>query len=70
LSRFKEDIMAVCANCGGEIKGEEKFCKACGNQAFWEKEKRKRPLDFKRPGFVSLAFLADIWKSPWSLLIK
>ncbi len=30
----------------------------------WDKEKQKRPSDFKRPGFVALEFLMEMWKFP------
>ncbi len=32
--------------------------------SFWDKEDKKRPKDFKRPGTVSLQFLIDFWKIP------
>lgn len=37
------------------------YKKARRDKEFWEKEKEKRPEDFKRPGNVSLEFLIDIW---------
>jgi len=30
----------------------------------WDEEKNIRPKDFRRPGYVSLEFLIDIWKFP------
>jgi hypothetical protein len=30
----------------------------------WDAEQKKHPEDFKRPGFVSLEFLIDLWKIP------
>jgi hypothetical protein len=37
---------------------------------FWEEEKNKRPQDFKRPGFVALEFLMDMWKLPKDAVYK
>ncbi|MCM8792682.1 MAG: hypothetical protein NC826_06075 [Candidatus Omnitrophica bacterium] len=47
------------------IKEAEEFYNKVKRRAkIWEREKEKRPKDFKRPGFVSLEFLIDIWKFP------
>jgi hypothetical protein len=43
---------------------EDFFRRAKSDAGSWEKEKEKRPKDFRRPGFVTLAFLIDIWKFP------
>ena len=40
------------------------YVAAKANPKFWEQEKDKRPADFRRPGFVSLEFLMDIWMFP------
>ncbi len=45
-------------------EAEEFYKKAKANLKFWDEEKIKRPADFKRPGFVALEFLMDIWKIP------
>jgi hypothetical protein len=46
-----------------ELKDAEEFYKKVkANPKAWEEEKAKRPKDFKRPGFVSLEFLMDLWK--------
>ena len=34
------------------------------DKKIWEAEKAKRPDAFRQPGFVTLAFLMDIWKFP------
>jgi hypothetical protein len=48
-----------------ELKSSEDFYKKIKKSAkLWDKEKKKRPKDFKRPGFVSLEFLMDMWKFP------
>lgn len=36
--------MAVCTKCGGELKGDAKFCKACGAGAGMHDEKKARVL--------------------------
>jgi len=46
------------------------YRKAKANQNFWDEEKKKRPNDFKRLGFVSTAFLIDIWKIPQDAISK
>jgi hypothetical protein len=43
---------------------EEFYKKAKSNPKFWDDEKAARPNDFKRPGFVTLEFLIDIWRFP------
>jgi hypothetical protein len=43
---------------------EELYRKAKSNPKFWDDEKVARPNDFKRPGFVTLEFLIDIWRIP------
>lgn len=40
------------------------YRKAKANQLFWDEQKAGRPEDFRRPGFVSLEFLIDIWRLP------
>jgi len=48
-----------------EKKEADKFYdSAKKNSRFWDKEKKKRPGDFKGMGAVSLVFLMDIWKFP------
>ena len=47
------------------LKEAEEFYKnAKANPKFWDDEKALRPKDFRRPGFVTLEFLMDIWKIP------
>jgi len=43
---------------------EEFYKKAKSDPKFWDNEKASRSADFKRPGFVALEFLIDIWKIP------
>ena len=50
--------------CATQIEADEFYKKVKGRVSLWEKEKQKRPQDFKRPGFVSLEFLIDLWKIP------
>ena len=48
-----------------ELKDAEKFYKKSKKgPKSWEAEKAKRPKDFKRPGFVALEFLMEMWKLP------
>jgi hypothetical protein len=47
---FKEAVMAVCAKCGAEMKGEAKFCKACGSGAGMHDEKKARVLAGEKKG--------------------
>ena len=49
---------------------EDFFKQASGRSSFWDKQKKRRPKDFKRPGFVSLEFLTDIWRIPSDALYK
>lgn len=42
----------------------EFYRKAKRKPKFWEEEKAKNPKNFKRPGFVSLEFLIEIWRFP------
>lgn len=50
-----------------EKKEADKFYdSAKKNPRFWDKEKKKRPEDFKGMGAVSLVFLMDIWRFPRS----
>ncbi|MDD5477086.1 MAG: peptidylprolyl isomerase [Candidatus Omnitrophica bacterium] len=46
------------------------YQKAEKNSRFWDKEKEKRPKDFKRPGFVALEFLMEMWKLPKDAVYK
>ena len=38
------------------------YAKVKSNLNFWDEEKNKKIKEFRRPGFVSLEFLMDIWK--------
>jgi hypothetical protein len=42
--------MAVCVKCGMEMKGEAKFCKACGSGAGMHDEKKARVLAGEKKG--------------------
>jgi len=54
-----------------ELKDAEVFYKEVNKRPkSWDKEKAKRPNDFKRPGFVSLEFLMDMWKIPKETVYK
>lgn len=54
-----------------ELKDAESFYKQVNKRPkSWDKEKTKRPNDFKRPGFVSLEFLMDMWKIPKEAVYK
>lgn len=54
-----------------ELKGARDFYqKTEKNSRFWDKEKEKRPKDFKRPGFVALEFLMEMWKLPKDAVYK
>lgn len=54
-----------------ELKDAQEFYKkAKENLNFWDKEKEKRAKDFKRPGFVALEFLMDMWKLPKEAVYK
>lgn len=54
-----------------ELKAVRDFYqKAEKNSQFWGKEKDKRPKDFKRPGFVALEFLMEMWKLPKDAVYK
>ncbi|MDD5255233.1 MAG: hypothetical protein PHR11_04175 [Candidatus Omnitrophica bacterium] len=43
---------------------EDFYRRAKRNARYWEAEKNKNGKKFRRPGFVSLEFLIDIWKIP------
>jgi len=45
-------------------EAEAFYKKARANKKLWDEEKARRPKDFRQPGFVTLAFLIDIWKFP------
>ena len=49
---------------------EEFYNKAKVEPKFWDEQKTKTPDNFKRPGFVTLIFLMDIWKIPRGDLYK
>jgi len=44
--------------------------KARGGIKFWDEAKDKKAKEFRRPGFVALEFLMDIWKFPKGALYK
>jgi len=46
------------------------YQKAKESKNFWEDQKKKNPKDFKRIGFVTLAFLMDLWQIPKDALYK
>ncbi|MFA5157427.1 MAG: hypothetical protein WC532_08630 [Candidatus Omnitrophota bacterium] len=43
---------------------ENFYKKARVDKKFWDEEKSRRPKEFRQPGFVTLAFLIDIWQFP------
>lgn len=45
-------------------EAEEFYRRAKRAPGLWEKEKARQPKKFRRPGFVSLEFLIDLWKVP------
>jgi hypothetical protein len=49
---------------------DEFFRKASGRTDFWERQKKRRPADFKQSGLVALELLADSWKIPAEALRK
>ncbi|MCX7661923.1 MAG: peptidylprolyl isomerase [Candidatus Omnitrophica bacterium] len=49
---------------------EDFYKKVRKNPKLWEQEKEKRPKDFKRPGFVALEFLMEMWKLPKDVVYK
>ena len=51
-------------------QAEEFYQKVRRGQKFWEKEKANKPDVFKRPGFVSLIFLMELWKFPREAVYK
>ena len=44
--------------------------KARRNPKFWDEQKDKKAKEFRRPGFVALEFLMDIWRFPKEALYK
>lgn len=54
-----------------DLKGAAGFYeKAKRNPKFWDEEKDKKVKEFRRPGFVALEFLMDIWKFSKEALYK
>lgn len=54
-----------------DLKGASGFYeKAKRNPKFWDEEKDKKVKEFRRPGFVALEFLMDIWKFSKEALYK
>ena len=51
-------------------EAEEFYRAARANQKFWEEQKAERPKDFKRPGFVALEFLMNMWGLPNDAVYK
>ena len=47
-----------------EEEAKKFYKKARRTRRLWDKEKEANPDKFRRPGFVSLEFLIDIWKLP------
>lgn len=47
-----------------EKSADEFYKKISQRPGAWERERKKRPQAFKRPGFVSIEFLVDLWKIP------
>jgi hypothetical protein len=57
-------LSAELAEFDKKEDAEAFYKKARANKDLWEQDKKKRPNEFRHPGFVSLAFLIDIWKFP------
>lgn len=54
-----------------ERKEAEKFyAQARKDAKFWDKEKKGKAKEFRRPGFVALEFLIDIWMFPKDAVYK
>ena len=65
--RFLDENSSLSAELAEFEKNQDAeafYKKARADKDFWEQEKKKRPNTFRHPGFVSLAFLVDIWKFP------
>lgn len=54
----------------GKKEAENFYAQARKNPRFWDKEKDKKAKEFRRPGFVALEFLIDIWMFPKDALYK
>jgi hypothetical protein len=53
-----------------EKEAQDFYKQAKAKRGFWDAEKKKRPKDFRRPGFVSTEFLMDIWRFPKDAVYK
>ena len=66
-ARFRDENSSLSAELAEFEKREDAeafYKKARADKNFWEQERKNRPKGFQHPGFVSLAFLIDIWKFP------
>ncbi len=66
-ARFRDENSSLGAELVEFEKKEDAeafYKKARADKNLWDQEKKKRPKEFRHPGFVSLAFLIDIWKFP------
>jgi len=67
LQKFRNEhnsLSVELAQFEDEVAADEFYRKSLKGRKFWESEKKKRAQDFKRPGFVSLEFLIDLWGFP------
>jgi hypothetical protein len=65
--RFLDENSSLSAELTEFEKKEDAeafYKKARADKNLWEGQKKKQPKQFRHPGFVSLAFLIDIWKFP------
>jgi len=53
-----------------EKEADEFYKKVKGRFRVWEKEKKRNPKIFKRPGFVTLTYLNKLWSIPQDALEK
>ncbi len=51
-------------------EAQDFYNKAKARPGFWDEEKAGNTREFRRPGFVALEFLMDIWKFPKEALYK
>ena len=51
-------------------EADEFYRAARANQKFWEEQKAEKPKEFKRPGFVALEFLMNMWGLPKDAVYK
>ena len=73
LQEFKDENSSInleLVHFDEQKDADDFYKKACNNKNFWDKEKKRRPKDFKQTSLVTLIFLIDIWKIPQDALYK